>query len=352
MRAGREGRPARHQLLHRLDGLARPRARPGVSKASGLASVCERLGVAADDVLAIGDGRNDIEMLRWAGRGVAMGQAPLEVQEAADDVTAHRQDDGVRPRARPLVPGVSRRLVATDLDGLHCLVGQLDEGLRPVGSDVRPTPGGPSRRATALASWSCSDGLDQVVAEQERVAAADRREDQQRPRHLRRTRRASVSRRAAAGVGCAGSRPIAAAYLRPGRDSSSSCWLRRAPAARVPTGEDQRDGSGQPTRCARDAAGRHGSLGAAPRVHARGTSTTRREPARAAPRRCGPTPTGDSAGGAGRRPLASDRGPQRRGRVDRSTWSVQACDQRAHAQTPLRAARAVGEMPFEFTRLV
>ena len=66
----------------------------GVSKASGLTSVCARLGVDAGDVLAIGDGRNDVEMLRWAGRGVAMGQAPLEVQEAADFVTSTVQDDG------------------------------------------------------------------------------------------------------------------------------------------------------------------------------------------------------------------------------------------------------------------
>jgi Cof subfamily protein (haloacid dehalogenase superfamily) len=66
----------------------------GVSKASGLQSVCERLGVAAADVLAIGDGRNDVEMLQWAGRGVAMGQAPLEVQEAADFVTGSVQEDG------------------------------------------------------------------------------------------------------------------------------------------------------------------------------------------------------------------------------------------------------------------
>jgi Cof subfamily protein (haloacid dehalogenase superfamily) len=65
-----------------------------VSKASGLQSICERLGVDAGDVLAIGDGRNDVEMLQWAGRGVAMGQAPLEVQEAADFVTATVQDDG------------------------------------------------------------------------------------------------------------------------------------------------------------------------------------------------------------------------------------------------------------------
>lgn len=67
----------------------------GVSKASGLAMVAESLGVAQADVLAIGDGRNDIEMLRWAGRGVAMGQAIEEVIAAADDVTGTVYDDGV-----------------------------------------------------------------------------------------------------------------------------------------------------------------------------------------------------------------------------------------------------------------
>jgi HAD superfamily hydrolase (TIGR01484 family) len=66
----------------------------GVSKASALADVAGRLGVAAEDVLAIGDGRNDTEMLRWAGRGVAMGQAPDEVKEAADHVTATVESDG------------------------------------------------------------------------------------------------------------------------------------------------------------------------------------------------------------------------------------------------------------------
>jgi HAD superfamily hydrolase (TIGR01484 family) len=66
----------------------------GVSKASGLAHVAERLGVDAADVLAIGDGRNDIEMLRWAGRGVAMGQAVEPVIAAADDVTGTVYEDG------------------------------------------------------------------------------------------------------------------------------------------------------------------------------------------------------------------------------------------------------------------
>lgn len=67
----------------------------GISKASGCEHVCRELGLTAADVLAIGDGRNDIEMLQWAGRGVAMGQAVEVVREAADDVTAEVYDDGV-----------------------------------------------------------------------------------------------------------------------------------------------------------------------------------------------------------------------------------------------------------------
>lgn len=66
----------------------------GVSKASGLQRVAAELGVEAPDVLAIGDGRNDLEMLGWAGRGVAMGQSVEEVRAAADDVTATVAEDG------------------------------------------------------------------------------------------------------------------------------------------------------------------------------------------------------------------------------------------------------------------
>ena len=67
----------------------------GVSKASGLSYVCDQPRPrAGPDVLAIGDGRNDVEMLEWAGRGVAMGQAIQEVIDAADDVTASVYEDG------------------------------------------------------------------------------------------------------------------------------------------------------------------------------------------------------------------------------------------------------------------
>ncbi|MBO0844401.1 MAG: HAD family phosphatase [Nocardioides sp.] len=66
----------------------------GVSKASGVQYVAAELGIEAADVLAIGDGRNDIEMLQWAGRGVAMGQAIDVVKEAADAVTGTVQEEG------------------------------------------------------------------------------------------------------------------------------------------------------------------------------------------------------------------------------------------------------------------
>ena len=67
----------------------------GVTKASALEEVRVRLDVARRATLAVGDGRNDVEMLRWAARGVAMGNAPAEVREAADAVTAHVDEDGL-----------------------------------------------------------------------------------------------------------------------------------------------------------------------------------------------------------------------------------------------------------------
>ena len=69
----------------------------GVNKATALAQVAADLGVKAEDVLAAGDGRNDIEMLRWAGRGVALAEAPPEVQEAADSVSVPFAEGGIVP---------------------------------------------------------------------------------------------------------------------------------------------------------------------------------------------------------------------------------------------------------------
>ena len=67
----------------------------GVTKAAGLAWVARRLGVPPDDVVAFGDMPNDLPMLAWAGRGVAMANGHPAVLAAADEVTAGNDADGV-----------------------------------------------------------------------------------------------------------------------------------------------------------------------------------------------------------------------------------------------------------------
>jgi Cof subfamily protein (haloacid dehalogenase superfamily) len=67
----------------------------GVTKATGLARLCEHLGVSQSDVVAFGDALNDVEMLRWAGHGVAMSGSADIVLDAADEVAASNDDDGV-----------------------------------------------------------------------------------------------------------------------------------------------------------------------------------------------------------------------------------------------------------------
>lgn len=68
---------------------------PGITKATGLAEVARRLGVDAADTVAFGDMPNDREMLRWAGRGVAMGNAHPDLIGLADEVTAAHTADGI-----------------------------------------------------------------------------------------------------------------------------------------------------------------------------------------------------------------------------------------------------------------
>ena len=75
----------------------------GVSKASALELVRQRLDVDLDRTLAVGDGRNDLEMLAWAARGVAMGNAPEEVRDAADEVAPPIERDGLAHVLEPLL---------------------------------------------------------------------------------------------------------------------------------------------------------------------------------------------------------------------------------------------------------
>jgi HAD superfamily hydrolase (TIGR01484 family) len=70
----------------------------GVNKSVAIERVRRLLKIPRQRVMAVGDGRNDIEMLEWAtesGRGVAMGQSPSEVQAAAGELTGTDLEDGV-----------------------------------------------------------------------------------------------------------------------------------------------------------------------------------------------------------------------------------------------------------------
>lgn len=95
-------------LMHRVRGHAADRAEviwsggpfieiapSGVSKGAGLAAFCETLGIAAAEVVAFGDMPNDLPMLLYAGRGVAVANAHPDVLAAADEVTLSNEKDGV-----------------------------------------------------------------------------------------------------------------------------------------------------------------------------------------------------------------------------------------------------------------
>ena len=68
---------------------------PEVSKGKALAALASHLGVSLDEVIAIGDGTNDIPLLTSAGLAIAMGNAPNEVKEVADYVTLDIDHSGV-----------------------------------------------------------------------------------------------------------------------------------------------------------------------------------------------------------------------------------------------------------------
>jgi Cof subfamily protein (haloacid dehalogenase superfamily) len=77
-----------------VDGLVEISA-AGVTKAAALARVCDRLGVAAKDVVAFGDMPNDLPMLAWVGTSYAVANAHPSVLEVVDHVAPSNDENGV-----------------------------------------------------------------------------------------------------------------------------------------------------------------------------------------------------------------------------------------------------------------
>lgn len=67
----------------------------GVNKGTGLNQLCSALGIKADEVMAFGDGNNDVEMLKWAGSSYAMGNAVDEAKKAAKFIADTNYNDGL-----------------------------------------------------------------------------------------------------------------------------------------------------------------------------------------------------------------------------------------------------------------
>jgi Cof subfamily protein (haloacid dehalogenase superfamily) len=68
---------------------------PGVSKGAALSAVTAHTGIAPDEMIAFGDGLNDVELLAAAGQGVAMGNAHPRLQETADIVIGPHDTDAI-----------------------------------------------------------------------------------------------------------------------------------------------------------------------------------------------------------------------------------------------------------------
>jgi Cof subfamily protein (haloacid dehalogenase superfamily) len=79
----------------------------GVHKASALETLCARLGIRSEEVIAFGDMPNDLPMLAWAGHGVAVANAHPDVLQQAGEITLSNMEDGVA--------AVLERLIANNL---------------------------------------------------------------------------------------------------------------------------------------------------------------------------------------------------------------------------------------------
>jgi Cof subfamily protein (haloacid dehalogenase superfamily) len=70
-------------------------AAPGVTKAAGLDFLAGRMGFTPEETIAFGDGENDVELVAWAGYGIAVANAHERVKAVADWVCPSAEEEGV-----------------------------------------------------------------------------------------------------------------------------------------------------------------------------------------------------------------------------------------------------------------
>ena len=81
--------------IYRSADFSLERVPQGIDKVPSLDRLHERMGIGRDEIVAMGNGYNDISMIEYAGQGVAMANAAQEVKEKADFVTLSYEEVGV-----------------------------------------------------------------------------------------------------------------------------------------------------------------------------------------------------------------------------------------------------------------
>ncbi len=89
----------------------------GATKGRAAARLAEAQGIDAEQVLAIGDNFNDLDLIQWSGVGVAMGDAPDVVRRSADWVAPSLAEDGAAIAIERFASGVTRRRVPAGAGG-------------------------------------------------------------------------------------------------------------------------------------------------------------------------------------------------------------------------------------------
>ncbi len=101
----------------------------GINKANTLAALLQKLGVSRDEVIAIGDGVCDVDMLQLAGLGIAMGHSEDSVKICADYITASNEEDGVAQAVEKIILSEVRAekipLNVLNEQASHALMGNL-----------------------------------------------------------------------------------------------------------------------------------------------------------------------------------------------------------------------------------
>ena len=163
-------------------------AAPGVTKASALEGLAASAGVSAGEVIAFGDMPNDLPMLAWAGRSVAVANAHPVVLAAVDEVTASNDEDGVAVVVEHLLAGLPAPFPARSARSRPVplsICADLPECRR---LSPRSRPAGGSARAVPGVEQACAGGSDRRLGAAGRRGGGGGRDAAGRAGHRRRPR--------------------------------------------------------------------------------------------------------------------------------------------------------------------